>query len=196
MQKGEYLETLLRSPKTVFTLKDVALLWGEPSTVAVRMRLSYYVSHGKLYHVHNGVYAKDKHYNKLELATRLYSPSYVSFETILSQEGMIFQVYNQIFIASYVTREIAVDGHGYLFRRIKSSVLTHPIGIKNRDESSFATRERAFLDTLYIHADYHFDNLNGLDWNKVFEVLPIYENQRMANRVRRLYKQVTRSNRK
>jgi hypothetical protein len=75
-------------------------------------------------------------------------------------------------------------------------VLTHPIGIKNRDESSFATRERAFLDTLYIHADYHFDNLNGLDWNKVFEVLPIYENQRMANRVRRLYKQVTRSNRK
>lgn len=27
--KGEYLEILLRPPKTIFSTKDVALLWGE-----------------------------------------------------------------------------------------------------------------------------------------------------------------------
>jgi hypothetical protein len=32
-----------------------------------------------------------------------------------------------------------------------------------------------------------------LDWNKVFEVLPIYQNQRMAGRVGKLYKLQTSS---
>lgn len=31
--KGEYLEVLLRSPKTVFSTKDVALLWGEKGNI-------------------------------------------------------------------------------------------------------------------------------------------------------------------
>jgi predicted transcriptional regulator of viral defense system len=193
MQKGQYFETILRSPKTVFTLKDVALLWGEPSTQAVRVRLSYYVSHGKLYRVRRGLYTKDKNYSKLELATRIYAPSYVSFETILSQEGITFQFYTQVSVASYLTRDIEVDGQVYSFKRIKASILTNPMGVKNKDESSFATKERAFLDTLYIHTDYHFDNLNSLDWNKVFEVLPIYQNQRMAGRVGKLYKLQTSS---
>ncbi len=188
MQKGQYLETILRSPKTVFTFKDVALLWGEPSTQAVRVRLSYYVSRGKLYRIHRGVYTKDKHYHKLELATRLYAPSYVSFETILSHEGLIFQFYSPIFVASYLTHEIEVDGQTYSFKKVKDSILTNSSGVENREESSFATKERAFLDTLYIHADYHFDNLSSLDWNKVFDILPIYRNQRMAGRVRKLYK--------
>ena len=188
MQKGQYLETILRSPKTVFTLKDVALLWGEPSTQAVRVRLSYYVSHGKLYQLRKGLYAKDKKYNKLELATRIYVPSYVSFETILSQEGLTFQFYTQVSVATYLTREIEVDGQAYSFKKIKDPVLTNPAGVENRNESSFATKERAFLDTLYIHTDYHFDNLNGLDWKKVFELLPIYQNKRMTGRVNKLYK--------
>ena len=193
MQKGQYFETILRSLKTVFTLKDVALLWGEPSTQAVRVRLSYYVSHGKLYRVRRGLYTKDKNYSKLELATRIYAPSYVSFETILSQEGITFQFYTQVSVASYLTRDIEVDGQVYSFKRIKASILTNPMGVKNKDKSSFATKERAFLDTLYIHTDYHFDNLNSLDWNKVFEVLPIYQNQRMAGRVGKLYKLQTSS---
>ena len=37
--KGEYLEVLLRSPKTVFSTKDVALLWGEEKEQTVSGRL-------------------------------------------------------------------------------------------------------------------------------------------------------------
>ncbi len=188
MQKGQYLEAILRSPKTVFTIKDVSLLWGEPGTQAVRVRLSYYVSRGKLYRIRKGIYAKDEKYNKLELATRIFAPSYVSFESILSQEGLIFQFYSQVTVASYLTREIEVDGQVYSYKKIKDAILINSSGLKNLDESSFATKERAFLDTLYIHSDYHFDNLNGLDWNKVFEALPIYQNHRMADQVGKLYK--------
>ena len=191
MKKGQYLETILRSPKTVFNYKDVALLWGEPNSQAVRVRLSYYAKQGKLYRIRRGLYAKDKNYSKFELATRIFTPSYVSFETVLSQEGMIFQFYNQIFVASYLTREIEVDGQVYSFRRIKDPILTNAVGVEHRNESSVATKERAFLDTLYLNEDYHFDNLGALDWSKVFEILPIYDNKRMSKKVIMLYQQVT-----
>ncbi|MDP1624185.1 MAG: type IV toxin-antitoxin system AbiEi family antitoxin domain-containing protein [bacterium] len=188
MQKSQYLEAILRSPKTVFTVEDVALLWKEPSTQATRVRLSYYVRRGKLYRIRKGLYAKDANYIKLELATRIYAPSYVSFETILVQEGLIFQFHTRISVASYLTRDIEVDGQVYSFRKVKMSILTHPLGIENRNESSFASKERAFLDTLYLHGDTHVDNPNSLDWNKIFDMLPIYQNQSMERRVRRFYK--------
>jgi predicted transcriptional regulator of viral defense system len=191
MKKGQHLETILRSPKTVFSYKDVALLWGEPGSQAVRVRLSYYAKQGKLYRIRRGLYAKDKNYSKLELATRIFTPSYVSFETVLSQEGVVFQFYSQISAASYLTREIEVDGQVYSFRRIKDPILTHTVGVEHRDESSIATKERAFLDTFYLHADYHFDNLGALDWSKVFEILPIYGNNRMSKKITKLHQQVT-----
>jgi predicted transcriptional regulator of viral defense system len=191
MQKGQYLQAILRSPKTVFTAKDIALLWGEQLSQVTRVRLSYYVRQGDLYRIRRGLYAKEKNYNKPELATRIFTPSYVSFETILSKEGLTFQYYSQIFVASYLTRELAIDGQVYSFRKIKSPILTDPAGVEHRDESSFASRERAFLDTLYVNADYHFDNLGGLDWTKVFEVLPIYDNKRMTKRTKELYHAAT-----
>jgi hypothetical protein len=189
MQKGRFLDAILRSTKTVFTTKDIALLWGEPSSNAAGVRLNYYVRQHKLHRIRRGVYAKDTDYNKWELATRIFTPAYVSFETVLAKDGMIFQFYNPIFIASYLTRELEVEGQVYSFRRVKESILTYPAGIAHRDESSIATKERAFLDVLYIHTDYHFDTLDGMNWTAVLEMLPVYQNKRMTRKVLRLYKQ-------
>jgi len=189
MQKGYYLTTILRSPKTVFSYEDIALLWGEPGSAAMRVRLDYYVRRGNLYRIRRGLFAKDRKYNRLELATRIFTPSYVSFETVLSQEGVIFQFYSQIFVASYLTREITVEGQRYSFRKIRNPILTDSAGVEHREESSFASRERALLDTLYLNSDYHFDNLGGINWDKVAEILPIYDNQRMAKKVNKIYQQ-------
>jgi predicted transcriptional regulator of viral defense system len=194
MQKGDFLEAILRSPKTVFTPKDVALLWGEPSSQAARVRLNYYVARAKLYRIRRGLYAKDKNYSKLELATRIFVPSYVSFETVLAKEGVIFQFYNRIFVASYLTREIEVDSQAYSFRRIKNPVLTYGAGIEHQLETSTATKERAFLDVLYLNTDYHFDNLDDLDWRAISAMLPIYKNKRMAKRVLKLSEQASDTN--
>jgi predicted transcriptional regulator of viral defense system len=190
MRKGNYLATILRSPKTVFSLGDIAMLWGEASSDATRVRLNYYVKQGNLYRIRRGLYAKDKNYNKLELATRIFTPAYVSYETILSQAGLIFQFYSQIFVASYLTREITIDDQLYTFRKIRNSLLTDSIGVELKDESSLAIKERAFLDTLYLHTDYQFDNLDGLDWEKVFETLSIYGNKRMDKKVKELYQKI------
>ncbi|OGT53845.1 MAG: hypothetical protein A3F17_04595 [Gammaproteobacteria bacterium RIFCSPHIGHO2_12_FULL_41_15] len=189
MEKGDYLDALLRSPKTIFSLGDITLLWGEPRRNTALSRLHYYLKHGKLIRLRQGVYAKDKNYNPMELATKIFIPAYISFETVLIQTGFIFQYYNTIFVASYLTRQVVCGQHAFSFKKIKSSVLTNPLGIELKNEYAIASSERAFLDIIYLNKDYYFDNLSGLNWDKAFELLAIYENKRMQKTMEKIYRQ-------
>lgn len=182
------LSTILRSTQTVFTFKDIALLWGDTDTKATIAGVNYYVKTGALYRIRRGIYAKDKNYNKLELATRIFTPAYVSFETVLGQAGVTFQYYSQIFVASYTTREILADGQAYSYKTIKESILTNSAGVETKDNCATASPERAFLDIVYLNKEYYFDNTSTLHWPKVFQILPIYgKNQRMIKLVQRYY---------
>lgn len=188
MEKADILN-ILRSQATVFTFKDILLVTSEPKPLLLKRRLNYYVKSGELYHIRRGLYAKDKNYNRLELATKIFTPSYVSFETILRQEGIIFQYYSTIFVASYQTKEIECDGQAYSFRKIKDTILTNNAGIENKGTYCVASKERAFLDMLYLNKDYHFDNLAPLNFDRVLELLPIYDNKRMVKKVHRYFKE-------
>ncbi|MBI3541450.1 MAG: hypothetical protein HY073_04870 [Deltaproteobacteria bacterium] len=182
------LIALLKSGNTVFSFKDILLTSGETRPALLRQRLYHYVKKGYLYPLRRGLYAKDKNYHKFELATKILTPSYVSFETILAEAGIIFQWYGRIFIASYQTKEIVCDNKTYSFKKIKDTVLTNSAGVENKDNFSVASKERAFLDTLYLNKEYHFDNLKPLDWDKVFDLVAMYDNQRMAKKVKEYYK--------
>lgn len=188
MKKGDYISAILRSKQTVFSVKDIMLLWGEPISMAARVRINYYLQRGYLYRVRRGLYAKDKNYDRFELATKIFTPSYISFETVLGRSGVTFQHYGQIFVASYITREIKADDQKYSYRKIKDTILTNNLGIGHKDNYSIASAERAFLDVVYFNTDYHFDNLSALNWDKVFETLPIYGgNKRMERAVKKYY---------
>lgn len=184
MKKSDIL-SLFRSGNTVFSFKDISLIWGETKANLVRRRLSYYVKKGELYPVRRGFYAKDKNYNKYELAVKIYTPSYISFETVLAKAGVVFQFYGQLFIASYLTREIKCDSQVYSFKKIKDSILTNKTGIEVKDNYFVATSERAFLDIVYLNKEYYFDNLDNINWKKVYEILPIYGNKRMEKKVKK-----------
>ncbi len=186
--KGEYLGILLRSHQTIFSTKDAALLWNENSNSVVTNRLKKYVKSGKLFRPYRGLYAKDQKFNYFELATRIYTPSYISFETVLTREGVNFQYYGNIFVASYVNREINIGEQKVSFVRMKDYVLSNTTGIEHKDGYAIATPERAFLDRVYVSKDYHFDNLANLNWDKVFEILPIYHNKRIEKKVKEYFK--------
>lgn len=196
-QRIDIMNTLLRSKQSVFTFKEVSLLaGGEINPALLRRRVSYYVQKGQLYPLRRGIYAKDKKYDKFELANRIHTPSYISFETVLGRAGVIFQTYGQIFIASYLTRELKIEDQIYSYRKIKNDVLARtqlPTGIEHKGTYSIATPERAFLDVVYLSKDYHFDNLSALNWEKVFEILPIFENVEMEKRVKAYYEQFKNS---
>ena len=187
--KRDYLLELMRAKNTVFTASDIALLWGESNVDFVRKKIYRYIKAGKLYPLRRGIYAKDKKFDKYELATKILTPAYVSFETVLAKAGVIFQFYGQIFIASYLTREVVIDGQTYSFKKIKDTILTSRAGIEARVNYFIATPERALLDVLYLNKDYHFDNLGNIDWQKVNAILPIYGgNKRMERLVNRFLK--------
>ncbi|MEK9134958.1 MAG: type IV toxin-antitoxin system AbiEi family antitoxin domain-containing protein [Patescibacteria group bacterium] len=186
-EKGDYLDILLRSKKTIFSVKDVILLWGGAKAGTAQVRLNYYTRKGKLVRLRRGLYAKDKNYDKYELAANILRPSYVSFETVLGPAGITFQHYSQIFVASYVKRDVACGGQTFSFRTIKKNVLINPKGIDQSGEYSIATKERAFLDTIYRSKEYYFDNLSPLDWDKIFEILPIYENKKIEKKIKKYY---------
>lgn len=185
--KGEYLEVLLRSSKSVFTTKDVALLWNESNSSVIADRLKSYVNNRKLVRVRRGIYSKDEKYDKYEFAIKIFRPSYISFETVLGASGMTFQYYGNIFVASYLKREIKCDGQTYSFVKIKDTILNNPKGIDQTGEYAIASKERAFLDTIYRSKKYYVDNLSPLDWDKVFDILPIYNNKKMEKTVEKYY---------
>lgn len=190
----DYILDLMRSNKTVFTFKDVVLLWGESDVNFVKKKINRYVQAGKLNSIRRGIYSKDKNYDKYELATKIYTPSYISFETVLGSAGVTFQLYGQVFVASYRTKEIDCVGQKYSYHKIKDTILTNQAGVESRENYNIASPERAFLDVVYIHKDYHFDNLSVLNWDKVYEILPIYGGNKRMIKMVKMYHEATKNN--
>lgn len=182
------LKTLLKTNQTVFSFKEVLILCQTDDIKTLKSLLSYHIKRGDLYHIRRGLYAKNSDYNRLELATKIFTPSYISFETVLRNAGIIFQYYSTIFVASYQSRNITCDTQIYSFKKIKSNILTNGAGIHINDTYSIASPERAFLDIIYHTKNYHFDNLEPLNWDKVYELLPTYDGiKSMKKRVDNYY---------
>jgi hypothetical protein len=186
MQK-KHITEILRTSRSVFTFKEIMLFSGETDANLIKRRISYYLKTGYFYHVRRGIYAKDENYNKYELATKIFIPSYISFETVLADAGIIFQYYKQITVASYLTRDVNCDNQVYAYKKLKRTILINTNGIENKATYSVATPERAFLDVLYLNRGYYFDNLTPLNWEKVFAILPLYRNKRMVKKVNEQY---------
>jgi hypothetical protein len=70
---------------------------------------------------------------------------------------------------------------------MKTDILSNPAGINHSEGYSVATKERAFLDRVCVSKDYHFDHLDVLDWDKVFEILPMYRNKQMEKIVQQYF---------
>lgn len=174
---------LYQSTKTVLTTKDLALLWEETNADNLKSKIAYYTKQGALVRLTRGVFAKDKNYDRKELATSIYTPSYISFETVLREAGITFQHYDTIFVAGPWSKTVTIDSHIFTFRKLKDNVLYNPSGVTHEKNYSIATPERAFLDTLYLFSAYHFDNLRSLNWERCFELAPRYGNQQLMKRL-------------
>ena len=167
--------SILKLPQTVFTAREIALILGETNSDIVKSKVNYYVKRGELIALRRGIYAKDIKFNEFELAAKLYTPSYVGFETTLSKNGVVFQYDSRVHLASYLNRELEVSGVKVFYRKIKKEILNNPTGIIYENGYPEANLERAFLDTIYLEGTRYFDNLNPIDFELCEDLLPIYE---------------------
>lgn len=179
---------LYQSSKTVLTSKDLALIWQESNRNNLKAKIAYYVKRGSLIRLSRGIFAKDQNYDPRELATSIYAPSYISFETTLREAGIIFQHYDVIFVAGSWPKTIKIGKFAITFRKLKKTVLYNPLGVERRQHYGVATPERAFLDMLYLFPRYYFDNLKKIDWQKCFQIANIYQNKQLIKRLNDYYK--------
>ena len=183
MATDNLIAKLYQSPKTILTIKDIALIWEETNTVNLLSKTKYYVKEGSLIRLTRGVFAKSKEYDVKELATSIYTPSYISFETVLREAGIIFQHHDSIFVAGPYPTIKKIGDKTITFRKLKDSVLYSAVGIKNEKNYSIATPERAFLDTIYLSPKFYFDNLRSINWEACFKLAKIYDNKQLIKRV-------------
>lgn len=178
--------SIYQDTRTIFRLNDIAMLVGETIFQALNKKLNYYVRAGKLQNPRKGIYAKHS-YNFEELACTIYTPSYISLEYVLQKAGIVFQFDSSISVVSYLCRSIEVQNQTYLYRKIKGEILVNTAGIiRQNNQVNIATPERAFLDLLYLNSDYYFDNLNPLNKDLVYKLLPIYQSKVLTRRVNNL----------
>ena len=180
---------LYKIPKTILTNKDLALIWQEVNQNNLKSKIAYYVKQGALIRMTRGVFAKDKKYDPKELATSIYTPSYISFETVLREAGVIFQHYESIFAAGPWSVTKKIDNNTFVFRKLKQSILFNSAGLRNMNGYAIASAERAFLDMIYLFPRYYFDNLGQINWEKCFEIVQIYNNKNLIKRLNQYQKE-------
>lgn len=180
--KNQLLIELYKQPQTVFTLKEASLLMPMLEYANLSKRMAYLARTGAIRRIAHGVYGKDN-YNPLELANKLYAPSYISLETVLRQAGITFQHYDRIFSASYLSRTVEANNHTFQYHQLSKKILLNKRGLTEKENITIATPERAFLDAVYLYKNYHFDNLGALDWKKVVELVDIYQSKALGKRV-------------
>ncbi len=179
-----FLAKILRSQQTVFTRKEIALLTGEKNAISLKNKIAYYVKTGNLLRLRRGIFAKNKDYDEKEFAAKIFSPAYIGFETVLNSEGVNFQYYETIFVASYLSRDLSAMGNKIVYRKLKNEILMNPKGIVNKGNYFQATKERAFLDMAYLFRNYYFDNLHGINWDACFEMIDIYKQKNFEARIK------------
>jgi len=101
---------------------------------------------------------------------------------------MIFQSYRTIYAVSYLTRKLDIKGIEIYYRKLKDEILHNKSGIQIEGNYSQASTERAFLDAVFLYKNYHFDNLNPLNWQKVEELKKIYDSRALERRLKSYYK--------
>ena len=184
--KNNIILSIYKVERTVFRLRDIALMIGEQDFESLNKKLNYYVRTGKLLNPRKGIYTKLT-YSSEEFACLLYTPSYISLEYVLQKAGVLFQYDSRITIISYLSRSIEVGDKTFLYRKIKGEIMVNTKGIVRQiDHINIASCERAFLDLLYLNKTYFFDNLNPLDKAKVYELLPIYMSKALTERVKKI----------
>ena len=182
------INSILSSPRTVFTIQYLTLLNSDKDEVSIRKSINYYVQRGLLLNPRRGIYVKPN-YNEQEMACAIYNPSYISLEYVLSRNGVTFQYSDEVTSVSYKNRMLDIDGKTYSFRRINPMLWANMVGINQQDNVAIATVERAFLDMLYLSAgNCYFDNLHPINKSLVKQLLPVYNSSVLTQRASQLLK--------
>lgn len=164
------IDALLKQNQKLFHTRDLALLWGIDNPNTLYTTVKRYVQKGILIPVQKGLYATVP-VETLDPAVLgaavLHTHAYVSCESVLAAEGVIFQAGEAITLVSSVSRRFSLAGHAYVVRKMADRLLFHDAGVERVHGVLMASLPRAVADMIYFNPHIHFDNPKAIDWKAV-----------------------------
>lgn len=180
------IEKLILSGKRVFTIEDLAVIWHIPQRRKLIELAKYYVREKRLSRIHKGVYSYGDDYTPLDIAQKLYPFSYISLYTTCLMHGLTFQYYSTIFCVGLKSKKYIIGDQKYIYHRIKESIFYNTTGLIDNGRYLIADRERTICDCLYVFPGFAFDNLRGVDKEKLLAISKIYNNKRLEKEIKNL----------
>jgi len=167
------INILLKQKQKLFHTNDLALLWKINNPNTLYTTIKRYVKKGVLIRIHKGFYSvlPLKNIDPIKLGiSYLHTYAYLSAESVLVAEGIIFQASEYITLISSLSKKFTINSHSYLVRQMKPNFLYQTAGIENKEAVKIASLERAVADILYFNPRFHFDNPKTINWQKVRKI--------------------------
>jgi len=149
MNASKRLKILLASDRTVFTMRDLRILWRDSAHTA-RISAARMAEDSLIQRISRGYYALRDRYDERELANRIVAPSYISFQSALFYTGMSFQDRGEVDSAARFDYKKRIGDRTYRYFALKEELLFNRDGIKNDNGVFIALPERAILDCFYL----------------------------------------------
>jgi predicted transcriptional regulator of viral defense system len=189
MEYPEVLRKFREKKIGFFSFREFQILTGL-SYRAARGALYRYKKKGWVVSPKKGYYYFSEYpLHDFELANKLYSPSYLSMETVLSKEGIIPEaVYSITSVTPKPTRLFTVEGKIFRYSKIKPQAFA---GYYKEDGYLIAEPEKAVVDYLYFVAlgrkalNERMD-LARLRRKKILEYARLFANKRLIQLIEQM----------
>ncbi len=147
MKRQELTQKVEALGKNFFSMKDLKKLFPEESYL--RISVKRMLDAGVIFKIAHGFYAlKQEKLDVEKLATQLYYPSYISFESALSKYDVINQgMYGLSLATTRHSKKIALAGIDCEYSQLRPALF---FGFDLVNDTYLAQAEKAFLDLIYL----------------------------------------------
>ncbi|MBU0577072.1 hypothetical protein KKF73_00710 [Patescibacteria group bacterium] len=177
MKRQQLVQKIEALGKDVFSIKDLQKLFPEEAHLKISVKRM--LDAGVLIQITRSIYTLKRENLDIEkVATQLYYPSYVSFESALSKYGITNQgLYGLTLATTRHSKKITLAGIECEYSQLNPKLF---FGYDLINGAYLAQPEKAFLDQIYLMVlgkragNYSEWYLDSLDREKLLEYLPLF----------------------
>lgn len=167
------IDKLLKANQKLFHTSDIALLWGITNKNTLYTTIKRYITKGVLIPIHKGFYSTVPidEIDPIRVGVGyLHNFAYLSCESVLFNNGIIFQQSIPLTLVSFRSVRFVIAGQEYLVRQLVDKFLYNPLGVTEINGIYQATTERAVADLFYFAPHYYLDNRDKINWQEVKKI--------------------------
>jgi len=173
MKYAELLRFAVDSKLEIFTMEDLMKLFPHEKEESMARLVYSWIETGKIVRLKRGIYQiaypEKKILPDMYIANRLYSPSYISLETILSMHGIIPEIAMSVTsVTTKATRLFKNTYGGFSYRTLKKEYFTGYYLLNERGFAILAAEpEKAVVDFLYLNNLFKIDRADAGSMKKL-----------------------------